>query len=308
MSYNNILVSIGGTPLLQSGSSVPIDTSQFLTIPKANQLYVNETGDLMKGQLNMNNNKIINVSAPTDSKDCTNKEYIDKELIRSENDLVKEIESQINKLTQQVLRYKTALENTIQTHVDALRHILDYNTSNVIKNIPAENITSGKLHKDRVPSEFLTRDNLFDPDGTFNIDSRRVINVSDPNQEKDAVNLRYLQSALTRQFGVIIEVGPCDKGYTKTIGVKIPIIPPPKNLDKKCFNLQLTPVLGTNIYADQIFMNIMNYTISVEANTRNAYIEVIILTVRMNNEGWGLHILAHLLITIYNKPQLIYKK
>jgi hypothetical protein len=40
-----------------SGNIPSIDTSSFLTIPKANPLYVNQAGDFMEGPLDMKNNK-----------------------------------------------------------------------------------------------------------------------------------------------------------------------------------------------------------------------------------------------------------
>jgi hypothetical protein len=65
-----------GRPINSSKRS--IDTSSFLTIPRANPIYLNQSGDFMEGSLDMNNNKIINIIDPMDPKDCSNKAYVDK--------------------------------------------------------------------------------------------------------------------------------------------------------------------------------------------------------------------------------------
>jgi len=71
MSYNNLLVNFaGGT----------INTNSFsntLTKQQADNIYVNEKGDSMKGDIDMKNNKIINVQDPKDLQDVTTKRYTD---------------------------------------------------------------------------------------------------------------------------------------------------------------------------------------------------------------------------------------
>src|SRR6266850_6743016 len=74
--YNQISVFQGGyTP---SASSETIDTSHFLTVPKANHLFVNELGnDSKNGILDMKNNRVINLGAPSEAADAVNKTYVD---------------------------------------------------------------------------------------------------------------------------------------------------------------------------------------------------------------------------------------
>jgi hypothetical protein len=80
MSFNNnILVCLDGSSFFPS-NTVPSDV---LTISKANDLFVNEHGDDMKGILDMKNNKIINVAEPTDIKDATTKKYVDDSVSKS---------------------------------------------------------------------------------------------------------------------------------------------------------------------------------------------------------------------------------
>ena len=54
--------------------------SNVLTIPKAAALFLNESGDSMNGDLDMQNNKIRNVGDPTDVDEAINKRYLDHAL------------------------------------------------------------------------------------------------------------------------------------------------------------------------------------------------------------------------------------
>ena len=67
---------------------MPIDISfkatnslnKFTSKVYADQNYVNVEGDTLQGDLNLNNNKIINLAKPTDDKDCATKSYVDERL------------------------------------------------------------------------------------------------------------------------------------------------------------------------------------------------------------------------------------
>ena len=56
-----------------------------LTIESANHIYVNQSGDIMEGSLDMKNNKIINLQNPTDDKDAVTKIYVRNEINNLEN-------------------------------------------------------------------------------------------------------------------------------------------------------------------------------------------------------------------------------
>jgi len=74
--YNQTSIFKGGYAPPVGGDVV--DTSNFLTIPKANHLYVNEIGaDSKNGILDMKNNRVIHVGAPSQAADAANKTYVD---------------------------------------------------------------------------------------------------------------------------------------------------------------------------------------------------------------------------------------
>ena len=62
---------------------------------------------------------------------------------------------------------------------------------------------------------------------------------------------------------------------------------------------QITPILDNEKYHDQVFMNIRDFHITTES------IKISINSVRSTNTGWGLHLMAHLTVTIYEKEILI---
>jgi hypothetical protein len=55
------------------------NTESIVTVDNsaAQKIFVNETGDKMKGTLDMNLNKIINIPTPVNRSDVANKEYVD---------------------------------------------------------------------------------------------------------------------------------------------------------------------------------------------------------------------------------------
>ena len=57
-------------------------TAYFLTKQTADIQYVNQAGDSMQGDLDMNNNRITNVKYPIASADTASKLYVDSNLAR----------------------------------------------------------------------------------------------------------------------------------------------------------------------------------------------------------------------------------
>ena len=54
-----------------------VDNSKFITLTKAIQTKVDIAGDKMTGDLDMNNNGLINIRNPIDNQDCVTKHYLD---------------------------------------------------------------------------------------------------------------------------------------------------------------------------------------------------------------------------------------
>ncbi len=53
------------------------NTSHLLTKAEAEVRYINANGDVMNGELNLNGNRVTNLSDPTAKKDAATKNYVD---------------------------------------------------------------------------------------------------------------------------------------------------------------------------------------------------------------------------------------
>jgi hypothetical protein len=191
-----------------------LNTSNFLTLPKANNLFVNESGDDMEGSLNMKDNKIINVAEPTELRDVSTKSYVDN-AIKGERQSI---------------------------NVQFLDNV-------------------GLIRSDKLP-----------PITYFQHFYTLVIGDS----EGDVFKVSKHQI-------------PLDYDRTTTLDVSTPKYP---KLTKQMIHFQITPLLDTKNYHDEIFMNIQRYDITYTG------LDVYILSARSMGSKWGLYLKAYLTVTI----------
>ena len=90
MNYG-VAVDITGAALTNKSHTGQIDSAQLIS--QLNPIYVNESGDSMKGPLDMKGNKIINLPKPTSSSDASTKAYTDETIQSSFKNLVQELTS-----------------------------------------------------------------------------------------------------------------------------------------------------------------------------------------------------------------------
>ncbi len=109
--YNVVNIHKGGYGDEDSSS---IDTSSFLTMPRANPIYVNQAGDSMEGPLDMKNNKIINIMDPENLKGFRNKWYVDKSEKRTKTYVD-------NSLTEKRKNVKTNIDNVFDQKLMAIK-------------------------------------------------------------------------------------------------------------------------------------------------------------------------------------------
>jgi hypothetical protein len=238
MSYNNILVAIdGGSYASKNSTSVQPDV---LTISKANSIYLNEHGDKMKGVLDMNNNKIINVAEPTEIRDISTKFYVDNA-----------IKDQQQSINEQFLDKKGLIRSDKLPPIDKSIKQHFY-----ILNIGESSTSPYKTSKFQIPLSYET-------------------------------DLYFKQTSpyKTSKFQIPLSYDRTTDLYFKPT---YPI------LSRQMINFQITPLLDSDIYHDEIFMNIQRYEIRYNPEVLDVYI----LTVRSNNIGWGLSIKAYLTLTI----------
>src|ERR1041384_4341736 len=70
--------------------------SKFIALSRVLQTKLNKSGDTIEGELNMNNNKIVNLSNPLSDSDVANKQYVDNKIEESENDITEMLNGKVN--------------------------------------------------------------------------------------------------------------------------------------------------------------------------------------------------------------------
>ncbi len=81
MSNNFISKNIAGELLNQANNNTP-------SISQLDIRYVNQSGDELRGDLDLNNHKITNVGDPAADKDCVTKAYVDSKLLIINNPFI----------------------------------------------------------------------------------------------------------------------------------------------------------------------------------------------------------------------------
>lgn len=266
--YNQIPVFKGGYTNNPDIDHPVVDTSHFLSIAKGNHMYVNEIGDDSKnGTLDMKHNKIVNIADPTHSRDVVNKQYVDSQNAETKTVLVSDFVSRRNMFTERQVFKKE----------------LDMSDNKI------SNLSSPTLPKDASNKEYVDR--LLVPNTSL------MARVSDlekiANQPTfGAVNRDRLPY---KQYGFILGIGSSPSNQ-KTTQHDIRL-PPHKGLSYKKVNLQITAVQETYFHHDDLFCSIKNY----EAGDFGQWSSIVIRVDTHSAKGshWGLHLKAHLLITVF---------
>ena len=94
MSYLGIPVDIIGRAYQPSGGSN--DLSKYMKTSLAHASFVDETGDILKGDIDMSNHKIMNIANPINAQDVANKQYVDAQDAETKTLLVNEFSSKEN--------------------------------------------------------------------------------------------------------------------------------------------------------------------------------------------------------------------
>src|SRR5438093_13521918 len=81
MSYLGIPVDIIGRAYQPSGGSN--DLSNYMKTSLAHASFVDETGDILKGDIDMSNHKIMNIANHINAQDGANKQYVDAQMLEA---------------------------------------------------------------------------------------------------------------------------------------------------------------------------------------------------------------------------------
>jgi hypothetical protein len=165
--------------------------------------------------------------------------------------------------------------------------------------------------------------------GPLDMDNYKIANVAEPTEIRDVTTKFYVDSAIKDQHQSFNDQFLDNKGlirsdkllpvtkfkyeYTLNIGdstnapykiskFQIPLLfdrttnfngtPKYPKLTKQMIHFQIIAFLNTATYHDEIFMNIQRYDITYNG------LDVYVLSHRPNTTGWGIHLQAHLILTI----------
>jgi hypothetical protein len=164
--------------------------------------------------------------------------------------------------------------------------------------------------------------------GVLDMNNNKITNVAEPTESKDVSTKSYVDNAIREeresinrgfldnkgliredkllpitkfQYEYALNIGESSVSF-KLSKFQIPLtFDSWKNFDGKrkypqltqqMINIQITPFLNTTTYHDEIFMSIQRYDITYNG------LDVYVLSIRPNSTGWGLHLQAHLTLTI----------
>jgi hypothetical protein len=143
----------------------------MFTLDEFETVFVNQRGDTMHGDLNMNNFKITNIPTPKELSDVVNREYVDTNSWRKFSEYQEHIMKEMADWFIDYTEFKIEINNAVKQK-EKITEIFD---------------------KDRIPKNL---NKIFSPSITtekLNMSHNRIINVGEPKQNEDAVNLLHIK-------------------------------------------------------------------------------------------------------------------
>ena len=137
----------------------------------------------MTGNLNMNNNKIINLAAGTQETDAVNKYYVDQNFLNRLKPDALDGDLDMRGHTVKFLELSSE-PSAAELNLKADKNYVDNRDTYVINTI--SNSVNTILRKDG--SNSMTAD--------LNLDDHKLINVKEPTNDKDGVNKKYFEDKL----------------------------------------------------------------------------------------------------------------
>lgn len=177
-------VNIFGSQQNNRESSKQQINSKFISLSRLLQTKVNKSGDILEGELNMNNNKITNVACPSDNLDAVNKNYVDNKIGESENDITEMLKMKVNKSG-----------DTIRGTID-MNHNRILNLGNPLDDKEAVNKNYVDIKIQKSENDLIEMLNTNDVliNRKLDMHHNRILNLENPSN--GAVNKNYVDSEL----------------------------------------------------------------------------------------------------------------
>ena len=168
------------------GSSFNNETSSNgLTIQKANSIYINETGDTMNGDLNMNNHQITNLANPVNDGDAVNKQYFESNKSITTKDPLNEMDA-VNK------RYFESNKNIITENLNLGNNKIIFNNGSDLKSIDVPGEFSGLQINGELNISNNNSTLLNIANESIFCNNRKITGVQNPTADNHAANKSYV--------------------------------------------------------------------------------------------------------------------
>src|SRR5438093_4896361 len=183
-------VDITGRAYQPSGGSN--DISNYMKTSLAHASFVDETGDILKGNIDMANHKIINIANPINAQDASTKSYVDSQDAETRTMLVNDFISRGNNFKELQTFWKGIdLKNTKITNLSTPTLSTDAATKSYVDAQRAEAMAYANSHN----KEIINSLNKQFENG-INMENKKVYNLANPTEPKDAVNKEYADNKL----------------------------------------------------------------------------------------------------------------
>ena len=157
--------------------STPLDGKEPPTKDYVDNTHLDRDGSYpMKGNLNMDNNKMVKVGAPTANDDAANKSYVDTKVTN----------------TMSSAATKQELANYLKKDgSDAMKGSLDMD-SNQIYNLPSPTGPKQPTPLAFTDLKYVARDGSSTMTNNLNMDNKKIINLRQPTSDTDAATKKYV--------------------------------------------------------------------------------------------------------------------
>ena len=149
-----------------------------------NYLKVNGS-DMMYGNLNMNENKIINILDPTNEQDCVNKRYLESQLDYLKRNGSKDMTFNLNMNNHKIINLKNYDSNNANdSDVPNIKYVKDEISK--LSSIDTSN--------------FLKKDGSIQMEGNLNLNNHKITDSRLPSNNQDLTNKKYVDDEIKKHL------------------------------------------------------------------------------------------------------------
>ena len=215
----------------------------------------------MTDNLNMNNNKIINLAAGTQETDAVNKYYVDHNFLNRLNPAAMGGDLDMRGHEIKFLKLSndpSAAARVAELNLKADKNYVDNRDTYVINAISTSVNTAFNTTLRRDGTNSMTAD--------LNLDDHKLINVKEPTNDKDGVNKKYFEDKLaeshlvsshkTNEFKYLYDTDESASEYNIKVNGFENNFRESAHQNKKAYSITMTKDSGSNDYRSAISFNI----------------------------------------------------